>query len=333
MSIRRVGITIGDVRGIGVEVLLKTFASRDLFERCTPVVFGTIEAMEYWSEVLGMSIPLLPVGDLSEVSNGVLNVMTVASVKGRNPLYGADHLAIAGLNAGVRALRDCKVHTLVTAPVNKKSIQSVVSDFDGHTRYIGQFFGGNPLMIMASQKLRMALVTDHLPLSRVTSSIDRNVLYRKIALFYKILRRDFAIDEPKIAVLGINPHAGDSGGIGAEDEEITSPVVQTIKERGERIEGPFSSDGFFGSGMYKKFDGVVAMYHDQGLIPFKLMSFGSGVNYTGGLEGVRTSPDHGTAYEIAGKNIANSGSFRQAVLLSLEIYRNRLAFDQRNNIK
>jgi 4-hydroxythreonine-4-phosphate dehydrogenase len=231
--------------------------------------------------------------------------------------------AIKSFIAATKALKEGKIDVLVTAPINKYNIQSDDFKFPGHTDYLNQELTGNALMFMVQDNLRVGLLTDHIPVNEVASHLTEKLIAQKIETINQSLTQDFSINKPKIAVLGLNPHAGDGGVIGKEEDTLLKPVIKKLFEKGTLVFGPYPADGFFGNSQYEKFDAVIAAYHDQGLIPFKTLSFGNGVNYTAGLDKIRTSPDHGTAYDIAGKGIANHNSFKEAVFLAIDIYNSR----------
>jgi len=233
----------------------------------------------------------------------------------------------------VKALKDKEIDVLVTAPINKDNIQSEDFQFQGHTEYLENNLDGESLMILMTDELRIGLITGHIPISEVSNTITPDLIKRKTEIMYDSLVKDFNISKPKIAVLGLNPHCGDHGVIGSEDDQITIPTIKEIQSTGKLVYGPFAADSFFGSESYKKFDGVLAMYHDQGLAPFKTLAFGKGVNYTAGLSEIRTSPDHGTAYEIAGKGVANHSSFKEALFKAISIFKTRNEYVELNKNK
>jgi 4-hydroxythreonine-4-phosphate dehydrogenase len=239
--------------------------------------------------------------------------------------------AIKSFVAATKALKEGKVDVLVTAPINKYNIQSDDFKFPGHTDYLNQELAGDALMFMVQDNLRVGLLTDHIPVNDVASHLTEKLITKKIETINQSLTQDFSINKPKIAVLGLNPHAGDGGVIGKEDDTLLKPVIKKLFEKGTLVFGPYPADGFFGNSQYEKFDAVIAAYHDQGLIPFKTLSFGNGVNYTAGLDKIRTSPDHGTAYDIAGKGIANHNSFKEAVFLAIDIYNSRNEYGEISN--
>ncbi len=323
-----VGISQGDINGIGLEVILKTFQEAGINEICTPVLFSSQKTVSYYRKVMGIEeFNFHPLRDLAQINNKKVNVFIcyeeeVNIEMGKASDVGGKYAAIS-LEKATEALLENKIDVLVTAPINKHTIKNASFNFIGHTDYLGKKLNGNPLMIMCSNSgLRVALATDHVPLKDVVSKITVDGLAEKINLFHSTLVKDFAVRKPRIAVLGINPHASDNGTIGNEDQSIVKPAIEKVK--GDKmIYGPYSADGFFGSGAYKQFDGILAMYHDQGLIPFKTLAFNEGVNYTAGLSHIRTSPDHGTAFEIAGKNQASEQSFKNALYMAMDIYKNR----------
>jgi 4-hydroxythreonine-4-phosphate dehydrogenase len=231
--------------------------------------------------------------------------------------------AIKSLKAATKALKEGHVDILVTAPINKHNIQSDDFNFPGHTDYLNQELNGNSLMLMVTERLKVGLLTDHIPVKDIASNISGDLVISKINTIYNTLMKDFGIRKPKIALLGINPHTGDNGVIGEEDDKVLRPAIKKVKDEGKLVFGPYSADSFFGSDNYKNFDAVLAAYHDQGLIPFKTLSFGQGVNFTAGLDKIRTSPDHGTAYEIAGQGTANTNSFMEALFTGIQIFKNR----------
>lgn len=323
-----IGISQGDINGIGLEVVLKTLMEPGVSEICTPVLFSSQKTVSYYRKVLGMEdFNFNPIRDFAQINPKKVNVFICYEEEiniemGKSTPTGGRY-AFLSLEKATQALIDGHVNALVTAPINKDNIQSDEFKFVGHTEYLGAKLGGEPLMILCSENgLRVALVTGHVPLKDVAGKITVEAVSKKIQQLHQSLVTDFAVRKPKIAVLGLNPHAGDNGVIGSEDNTIIKQAIDSIKING-LVYGPYAADGFFGNGTYKQFDGVLAMYHDQGLIPFKTLAFNEGVNFTAGLAGVRTSPDHGTAYDIAGKNQANEHSFKQAIYTAIDVYRNR----------
>lgn len=322
-----VGISIGDLNGIGSEVVLKTFDDSRMLELCTPVIFANIKMLSFLKKSFDCGAILHGIDRLDQLVLGKINVLNVWQNSfdleyGKNdPIVG--EYAIKSFVAATAALKEGTIDVLVTAPINKYNIQSETFKFPGHTDYLNQELEGNALMLMVNGNLRIGLLTDHLPVSEVAKHLTAELVTKKIETIRQSLTQDFSINKPKIAVLGLNPHAGDGGVIGSEDDEILKPVIKKMFEKGTLVFGPYPADGFFGSRQYEKFDAVIAAYHDQGLIPFKTLSFGNGVNYTAGLNKIRTSPDHGTAYDIAGKGDADFNSFKEAVYLAIDIYHSR----------
>lgn len=323
-----VGISQGDVNGIGLEVVLKTLMEPGIAEVCTPVLFSSQKTVSYYRKVLGLDeFNFNPIRDLSQINNKKANVFICyeeeVNIEMGKPTEIAGKYAYLSLKRATEALLNKQIDALVTAPINKSTIQSPDFNFVGHTEYLGSVLGGSPLMLLCSDSgLRIAVVTGHVPVKDIASHITIENVAGKILKLHESLTKDFGIRKPKIAVLGLNPHAGDNGTIGTEDKEIILAAIQKTNTNG-LVYGPYAADGFFGNGTYKQFDGILAMYHDQGLIPFKTIAFNDGVNFTAGLNGVRTSPDHGTAYEIAGKNIANEQSFKKALYAAIDIFKNR----------
>lgn len=330
-----VGISVGDLNGIGSEVVLKTFEDNRMLELCTPVIFANVKIMSFLKKVYGLTLNFHGIDSLDQMIAGKINVLNVwkepVSIEfGKNDNEIGKY-AIKSFFAATKALKDNKIDVLLTAPINKYNIQSEEFNFPGHTDYLAKEFNENALMFMIHDNLRVGLMTDHVPVNEVSKHLNEELIARKVTVINETLKKDFRIEKPKIAVLGLNPHAGDNGVIGREDEEIIKPALKKIYDTGVLVFGPYSADSFFGSNQYKLYDAVLAVYHDQGLIPFKTMSFGNGVNYTAGLSKVRTSPDHGTAFDIAGKNKANEDSFRQALYLAIDIYNNRNEYTELTN--
>ncbi|WP_047549027.1 4-hydroxythreonine-4-phosphate dehydrogenase PdxA [Psychroserpens sp. Hel_I_66] len=323
----KLGISIGDLNGIGSEIIIKTFEDNRMMEFCTPVIFASIKTMSFFKKHFSSAINFHGINQLDQIIDGKINVLNVWKDH-VNINFGEEDLKIGeysvkSLEAAAEALKNGNIDVLVTAPIHKHNIQSERFKFPGHTNYLAEKLGGKSLMFMVTDSLKVGLLTDHVPVKDVPSKITKQLIIEKIDTVYKSLIEDFRVRTPKIAVLGINPHAGDNGVIGEEDDNILRPTLQEIKEKGKMVYGPYSADSFFGSKNYKNFDAIIASYHDQGLIPFKTIAFGHGVNYTAGLSKVRTSPDHGTAFEIAGKGEADHGSFKEAVFKAIEIYNNR----------
>ncbi len=322
-----VGISIGDLNGIGSEVVLKTFEDSRMLEMCTPVIFANVKMLTFIKKTFQSTSLLHGIDKLDQLVHGKINVLNVwkEGVElnlGKSDVKAGEY-AVKSFVAATTALKEGGIDVLVTAPINKSNIQSEDFAFPGHTDYLGQELEGNALMLMVQDNLRVGLLTDHIPLSEVASHLTEELIVRKIETIKQSLIQDFSINKPKIAVLGLNPHCGDGGVIGNEENLVLKPVLKKIFDKGTLVFGPFSADGFFGSNQYEKYDAIIATYHDQGLIPFKTLSFGKGVNYTAGLHKIRTSPDHGTAYEIAGKGIADFNSFKEAVYLAIDVFHSR----------
>ncbi len=326
----RVGISCGDLNGIGLEVVLKTFQDNRLLMDVTPVLYAAAKAVAFHRKALKLDeLQFHRVNDAREAQPRKLNLVNLweeevpielGRPSGKNAAY-----AIKSLEAAVNDLAAAKTDVLVTAPIDKNSMQAAGFQHPGHTEYLAHVAGhdAQPLMVLVGEGLRVALVTGHLPLKDVAEAVTAERIVAKARLFHESLLRDFGVIRPRIALLGLNPHAGDGGALGNEDVQRIAPAARQLQADGIDAIGPYAADGFFGSGAYKHFDGVLAMYHDQGLAPFKALNFGSGVNVTAGLPIVRTSPDHGTALNIAGQGVADEGSFRAAVWLACDIHRAR----------
>lgn len=327
-----VGISIGDLNGIGSEVILKTFEDSRMLELCTPVIFANVKVLSFIKKTLELTAPLHGIDKLDQLVLGKINVLNIWR-EGVDLNFGVNDstigkYAIQSFVAATKALKENQIDVLVTAPINKYNIQSEDFKFPGHTDYLDKELEGNALMLMVQDNLRVGLLTDHIPVNEVAKHLTEKLITQKIETIKLALTQDFGINKPKIAVLALNPHAGDNGVIGKEDDEILKPAIKKLYAKGTLVFGPYAADGFFGSNQYEKYDAVVATYHDQGLIPFKTLSFGNGVNYTAGLNKIRTSPDHGTAYEIAGKGIADYNSFKEAVYTAIDIYNCRNQYQE-----
>jgi len=305
----KIGITIGDMNGIGPEVIIKALARNPASKHIIPIIYGSSKLMAYHKNIV-KSV------DFSFSSDVNIELGSITEQGGKFAHISLD-----------RATEDAKnglIDAIVTAPIHKKAMQLAGFQYPGHTEFLTEKLGSkNSLMMMVSDALKVALVTNHEPLFELKEKITLDRIKTKLKILNKTLRQDFGIEKPTMAVLGLNPHAGDDGAIGDEEEKLIRPVIIEAKKNGILAMGPYSADGFFGSANFKKVDGILAMYHDQGLIPFKALSFGKGVNYTAGLPVVRTSPDHGTAYDLAGRNIADEGSMRSAINLALDLVRNK----------
>lgn len=325
-----IGITLGDYNGIGPEIILKALDSNQLSGFYTVVVYGSMKVLNRYRQVLKLKEwPMQGIQRVEQANPKITNVINCWSdqqleVKPGQITPEAGKAALACLKRGVEDLKAGKIHALVTGPINKDNIQSEEFNFPGHTEYLAQEFSAREaLMFLVAGSFRVGVLTGHIPLGKVRSSITPEKLSFKINQMYESLVNDFGIEKPKIAILGLNPHAGENGLLGNEEKEVIEPVVAKFRENGQLVFGPFPSDGFFGAAMHNQYDAILAMYHDQGLIPFKTIAFNEGVNFTAGLPVVRTSPDHGTAYAIAGKNQADPQSLLQAIYQAADIYRFR----------
>ncbi len=326
----RVAITHGDINGVGYEVIIKALSDQRITEICTPVVYGAAKVSGYYKKVLDVpnlqfNIVVSADGILPDRVNFVNCFDDELKVEIGKPSQVAGEASLKALEIAINDLKEGKVDVLVTAPINKNTIQSDKFNFTGHTEYLQDRLGGEdePLMILMNENLKVALVTTHDPIKDLSEKITKELIIKKLNIFNDSLKKDFRLERPRIAVLSLNPHAGDGGLIGTEEKETIIPAIEEAYNSGLVCFGPYPADGFFGASLYKNFDGVLAMYHDQGLAPFKALSMDDGVNYTAGLEYVRTSPDHGTAYDIAGKSKASANSMRQAIYAAIDVYNNR----------
>ncbi|RZM28879.1 MAG: 4-hydroxythreonine-4-phosphate dehydrogenase PdxA, partial [Pedobacter sp.] len=325
----KIGISIGDVNGIGLEVILKTLIEPAILEYCTPIVYGHTKVTSYHRKALNMGDFSFNVISHAEHANpkraNLINCWEedVKIELGVSNEIGGKY-ALLSLEKATEDLVKGDIDALITAPINKHNIQSETFQFPGHTEYLQEKSGSSDvLMFLISEDLRVGVVTGHVPVNQIAANITREKITKKLILMNESLKKDFWIEKPKIAVLGLNPHAGDNGLLGKEEQEIIMPAIQDAFDKGVICFGPYPADGFFGTGTYKKFDAVLAMYHDQGLVPFKTLAFSTGVNFTAGLKVVRTSPDHGTGYDIAGKNLADPTSFREALFAAIHIFKSR----------
>jgi 4-hydroxythreonine-4-phosphate dehydrogenase len=333
-----IGISCGDINGIGLELIIKTVSDNRLLEICTPVIFASNKVLNFYRKsVPDLNFNFMSIKDTSRVNHKQINLYNcweedVSITPGQLTEAGGKY-AVQSLVIAAQALKDGHLDGLVTAPIHKKNTQSQEFNFTGHTPYLKNLFGvQDVVMFMVAENMRVALLTEHVAVKDIAPLITREAILSKLQIINNSLKRDFNIDKPKIAVLGLNPHAGDEGLIGKEEEEIIKPAVKEAKQRDIFCFGPYSADAFFARGQYEKFDAVLAMYHDQGLIPFKSLALGEGVNYTAGLNGIRTSPDHGVAFDIAGKNKADESSFREAIFKAVDIIHSRKEFEeQRKN--
>ncbi|MEM8846364.1 MAG: 4-hydroxythreonine-4-phosphate dehydrogenase PdxA [Bacteroidota bacterium] len=328
----KLGISIGDYNGIGCEVALKTFEDSRMLDFCTPIFFASNKLISQQKSALQINLNFNGVRDATSAVDGKINVVNVwkdsPKIEFGASTEEAGTYAIKSFEAAVKALKLGKIDVLVTAPINKNNIQSDNFKFPGHTDYLAQELDGQSLMFMVTDELKVGLLTDHIAVKDVAQAITGKLIREKVNTITESLKMDFGVRRPRIALLGINPHSGDNGTIGEEDEKILKPIIQELFDKGTLVYGPYSADSFFGSNGHKNFDAIIAAYHDQGLIPFKTLSFGKGVNYTAGLNRVRTSPDHGTAFEIAGKGQADPSSFKEAVFTGIQIYRNRSEYKE-----
>lgn len=324
-----IGISIGDINGIGPEVIIKALADSRILQLITPVVYGSTKVLGYYRKAVSASefnyFQAKETGDFNHKKVNVVNCWEeMAEIDTGIENENGGRYAFLALERAVKEMDEGHIQAVVTAPINKNVMQSADFKFPGHTEYFAQRAGvSDSLMFMVSEDLRIGVATGHIPLNQVPKALTPDVLKSKLNIMLKSLKNDFGILKPKVAVLGLNPHAGEEGLLGMEEKDLIEPVINSFKDEGHLVFGPYPADGFFGMGHYKKFDGVLAMYHDQGLVPFKALSFGSGVNFTAGLPNVRTSPDHGTAYSIAGKNLASEASMLQAIFLAAEVVKKR----------
>jgi len=322
-----VGISVGDLNGIGREIILKTFEDSRMLEFCTPIVFANTKVFSLTNKELKTNISFHGIDNIEHMVAGKLNILniwkedTVIESGTENKELGK--YAVLSVKQATQSLKKNQIDVLVTAPISKYTAESDEFHFAGHTDYLNQELEGDALMLLVSNYLKIGLLTEHISIKEVSSKFTEALIQKKIEILQKSLIQDFGINRPKIAILGLNPHCGDGGIIGDEDDKILKPTIKKLFDNGCLVFGPFPADGFFGNQSYKKYDAILATYHDQGLIPFKTISFGQGVNYTAGLNRIRTSPDHGTAFDIAGKQKADESSFRQAIYLAIDIFRKR----------
>lgn len=332
----KIGITQGDINGIGYEVIIKTLLEPHIYDFCIPVIYGSAKVASYHRKALNLEqFQLNQVRNAEEAVPRKANIINCVdeNIKvelGKSTII-AGEASLMALEKATEDLKNNKIHALVTAPVNKDNMQSPHFKFPGHTEYFTHNFNvQESLMFMVSDILKIGLVTNHLPISKVSESITTEKIFMKLMLMNDSLMKDFGVRKPRIAVLGLNPHAGDNSLLGTEEKHIIEPAIEKAQQDNMLVFGPYGSDGFFGAGNHTKFDGVLAMYHDQGLLPFKTLCFDDGVNYTAGMPVVRTSPAHGTAYEIVGTNVANEASFRSALYMAYDIYNNRKSYKEMN---
>jgi len=328
-----VAISVGDFNGIGYEIIVKTLADKDILDFFTPVIFGSTKHLNYYKNLINNnSIQFFGINEASAAVERKINVINLwkepAQMEFGVSSETAGTYAYESLKAAADAVKKGDCDVLVTAPINKQNIQSDKFHFPGHTEFLGEAWGGDPLMFLVSEKLKVSLVTQHIPLKDVAGKISQKSIVQKINQIHDSLVQDYRISKPKIAVLGLNPHSGDDGLLGKEEQEIIIPAIQSLYEKGMLVYGPYAADSFFNPENIEVFDAVLGMYHDQVLIPFKTLCFDEGVNYTASLPFVRTSPDHGVAYDIAGKGIADPTSFREAIYTAIDIFKTRKEYKE-----
>lgn len=324
----KIGISIGDINGIGPEVVLKSLQDQRITHLFTPVIYASSKVISFYRKQQDTAFHFFQAPSINRTNTKKVNVINVlneeVSIQCGEANSDGGKYAILSLKAAVKDLKTGEIDALVTAPINKDLMRNEGFEFAGHTEYLTKEAGSvESLMLLVHEDLRVGVVTGHIPVSEVASALTKEKIDQKLTILMESLKTDFGINKPKVAILGLNPHAGENGLLGFEDQEIILPVIDWWKNKGHLVFGPFSADGFFGTKRYKNFDGVLGMYHDQGLIPFKTLAFDEGVNYTAGLPFVRTSPDHGTGYDIAGQNQASPESFRNALYLALDIIKRR----------
>ncbi|MBK9382830.1 MAG: 4-hydroxythreonine-4-phosphate dehydrogenase PdxA [Chitinophagaceae bacterium] len=329
-----IGISCGDLNGIGIELIIKTFSDNRILEHCTPIIFASGKAINFYRKSIPeVNFSFQQIKDFSRINQKQINVFNcweeeVAITPGQLTDVGGKY-AVLSLQTAVAALKQKQIDGLLTAPIHKKNIQSPEFNFTGHTPYLKNIFGVNDVvMMLCAGDFRVALVTEHVSVNEIAKHITKENIISKLKIINQSLQKDFGIDKPRIAVLGLNPHAGDEGLIGNEEEMIIKPAIKEAKNNNLLVIGPYSADAFFARRSFEKFDAVLAMYHDQGLIPFKTLSTGEGVNYTAGLPSIRTSPDHGVAFDIAGKDKADTSSFLTALFECIDIFNRRNGYEE-----
>lgn len=329
-----VGITHGDINGVGYETILKIFSEPTMLELCIPIIYGSPKVATYHRKAMELTTNFVTITDAKEAVDGRLNlvdcIVDEVKIDFGKPTEESGKAALMALEKSMEDYKEGLFDVLVTAPINKSAIQSDKFRFPGHTEYIQERVGENQeaLMILMNDSMRVALVTTHLPIRDVATAVTKEAVMSKLRIFHEALRKDFSVSKPRVAVLSLNPHAGDDGLLGNEEKDVIQPAMQEVATEGIMCFGPYAADGFFGNKTYEYFDGVLAMYHDQGLAPFKSLAMENGVNFTAGLPIIRTSPDHGTAYDIAGQGKADEASMRQAIYTALDIYRNRQRYEE-----
>ena len=323
----KVGISIGDINGIGLEIVLKTFTDKRILTLCTPILYASKKTIATHKKILNINTTIQGISNSKAAIDGKINLVNVwdedATIEIGKATEQGGKYALRSLESAVQDLKNNVIDVLVTAPINKNTIQSKDFKFPGHTEYLEANLDGESLMILMSGDLKVALLTGHIPIENVAKTITPVLITKKVKVLQDTLKQDFSINKPKIALLSINPHAGDDGVIGNDDEKVMIPTINKLQKDGFLVYGPYPADSFFGSGNYTNFDAILAAYHDQGLTPFKTLAFGKGVNYTAGLSHIRTSPDHGTAFDIAGKGKADESSFKEALYTAISIYKTR----------
>lgn len=323
----RVGISIGDFNGIGPEIIMKSLKDKTITDFFTPIIFGSGKLFTYQKNIFKLNLNFNYITETSQAQNGKLNMLNLvkdnSNVELGKPTEESTKMAIDSLEAATEALMKGEIDVLVTAPINKDEMMKMGFKHAGHTGYFEEKFNKKGLMFLVTDGLKVAVSTHHIPISQVAENISKEKIKKQIKALNQTLIEDFSISKPKIAVLGLNPHSGDGGVIGNEEIEIISPAIKELSDQGIMAFGPFPADSFFQPSKYQSFDAVLAMYHDQGLAPFKTLAYEEGVNYTAGLPFIRTSPDHGVAYDIAGKNIADEQSFMEAIFMAIKIFKNR----------
>lgn len=324
-----IGISVGDLNGIGIEIIIKTFSDNRILELCTPVIFGSNRVINFYKKSIpDINLNYVSIKEISKINPKQVNIVTLWEEEieiqpGQMTETGGKY-GVQSLQAAVKALKEKTIDALVTAPLNKYTMQSSEFNFTGHTPFLKEAFRADDvLMLMIADNMKVGLLTEHLAIIDVAKNINKEQIIKKINLLKTSLIKDFGVERPRIAVLGLNPHAGDEGLVGKEEKEIIRPAILESKKNDCVVMGPYSADAFFARGNHEKFDAILAMYHDQGLIPFKSLAIGEGTNFTAGLQAIRTSPDHGTAFDIAGKNQADESSFRAAVFSAIDIFNTR----------
>ena len=329
----KVAISVGDINGIGYEIIVKALADKNILDFFTPVIFGSTKHLNFFrNQMKDESIQFFGINSADKAVERKINVVNLwkepAQMEIGNATETSGRMAFESLKAAAESVKNGECDVLVTAPINKKNIQSEEFNFPGHTEYLGEVWGGKPLMFLVTDSLKVSLVTQHIPLKDVASKINKEAIIEKVNALNDSLIMDFGVRKPKIAVLGLNPHSGDNGLLGQEEQEIIIPAIQSLYEKGMLVFGPYAADSFFSQSNIEAFDAVLGMYHDQALIPFKTLCFEDGVNYTASLPFVRTSPDHGVAYDIAGKGIADETSFREAIYTAVSIFQKRAEYKE-----